>query len=138
MYEFDISGEDSLEQIVKRFGSFKKPLAEVGAFMERQTKRRFETETSPSGSKWRPLRPSTLARKKPGLKILTDSGILKAGIQFIPPTDTEVRVVANAEYAIYHQLGASRKNLSARPFMGFSKSDVTSITAIIDDYIING
>ena len=131
----DTNAATILDGYADKLKSFREPLGLVGAYLERKANIRFVTQTDPTGKKWAPLRPSTLARKKAGLPILTNTGNLRASIAFLPPSDKEVRVKPSVRYGIYHQTGTKR--MVARPFMGFEKGDAEAISRIIKRYLEN-
>jgi phage virion morphogenesis protein len=131
---FDISLEGStanFDRVAKLLSNPAPALGEIGGYLERQAKMRFVTQTAPDGSKWAPLRPSTLRYKKTKA-ILRESGAMAASITF--------RVAGNAvilkpsvDYAIFHQLGTKR--MEARPIMGFEADDAEAISKILAKYI---
>ncbi len=127
-----------LEEYRRKVGDFKSPLTDIGLYLERTTKRRFDTETDPNGVPWKPLSISTLSRKKKGLNILTDGGLLKASVEVRVSSDS-VTILSPMEYAIYHQTGTKNKDKSprmpARPFIGASTKDIQNILGILSDYL---
>lgn len=139
MFDITIDGKGfaQFDELARRLQSLDRPLGEVGAFLERKAKLRFSTETAPDGRKWVALRPSTIAQKKrlgKSSRILTRDGGMVASIAF-RVSGNAVTVKPSVDYAIYHQLGAARRNLPARPFMGFEAGDVEAIAQIIGDYL---
>ncbi|PZO39563.1 MAG: phage virion morphogenesis protein [Shackletoniella antarctica] len=108
-----------------------------GAFLERQAKLRFLKEQDPAGKPWAPLRPATVREKKRSGKssaILSRDKFLAASI-FYNVSGSEVRVKPSEEYGIFHQVGNSKRNLPARPFMGFEPGDAEKIGQIFRDHL---
>lgn len=125
------NGVQALEDVQRRLKNLRPALGQVGTYLERKAKVRFVKEQTPDGSKWAPLKPSTLSRKKTRA-ILRETGNLVNSIAFTVGTD-EVRIKPSAEYGIFHQTGT--RKMVARPFMGFEPDDEANIGEIFQDYI---
>jgi phage virion morphogenesis protein len=67
----------ALEQLSRRGQDMSPVMRAIGADMERRMLERFETKTDPTGRKWAPLKPATLAAKKGRGSILYRSGALQ-------------------------------------------------------------
>lgn len=89
-----------------RLKSLVPALKQVGEHVLRATEERFSREKAPDGSKWAPLSPSTLKRKK-GPKILTESGMLRGTIRWQLVGTTAVAIGTNKPYGRIHQLGGT-------------------------------
>jgi phage virion morphogenesis protein len=75
----------------------------IGEYLVRTTRRRFDDETDPTGRKWRLLHAATLKRKRIQ-KILTESSGLKDSVIY-SASARGVRVGTNKVYAAAHQFG---------------------------------
>lgn len=133
MLEINVStnGVRALDDVQAKLRNFRPALGEVGAYLERKAKLRFVKQQAPDGTKWAPLKPSTLLSKKTRT-ILRETGNLVNSIAFNVGAD-EVRIKPSAEYGIFHQTGT--KNMVARPFMGFEPDDAANIQQIFEDHI---
>jgi len=89
-----------------RLKSLVPALKQVGEHMLRATRAEDHTSEAPDGSKWAPLSPSTLKRKK-GPKILTESGMLRGTIRWQLMGATAVAIGTNKPYGRIHQLGGT-------------------------------
>jgi len=133
-------------------------LEEVGETLQSSTKQRFITETDPTGKKWAPNRPATLAsyfrrRGAGSKKILTDSGTLGDSIRYQltggfsvgswrSGGGRSVTVGTNLVYGAMQQYGGTRArfphlwgDIPARPYLGVSRDDRARINAIVGQYI---
>jgi phage virion morphogenesis protein len=85
---------------------------EVGEYLHLSTNQNFQSETDPDGLPWQKLLPRTIRRrtkrKKAGLAILRETGVLKGSIS-TEPTAGQVIIGAAAPYAAIHQLGGTIK-----------------------------
>jgi phage virion morphogenesis protein len=109
-------------------------LRDAAIYQEASTKKNFIRESDPDGRKWQDLKPATWLRKRSG-SILREKSILVNSITHYPVgADTWV-VGTNIEYGLYHQLGVLSKNLPARPFLGFSQTDIQRINQIFERYL---
>ena len=124
-------------------------MSEIGEYLVRSTKERFNTETDPTGKPWAPLSEEYRARKKQNRdKILTLSRDLAGSVAFRAArahVDAGVRPI----YSGTHQFGAAKGSfgstskgspipwgdIPARPFLGLSDEDEREITQIVVDYL---
>lgn len=115
-------------------------LQEIGEHLLQTSRDRFDTFTGPDGKPWKPLRPETIARKSKNKdKILTLNGYLRRLLRpEIVNAGFGVRVASDRVYARAHQLGYSKRNLPARPFIGMSRDDKRAIVAMTASYLISG
>lgn len=105
----------------------------LGNLVEGQTKRRFATKTSPDGSPWAALRPSTVARRRKGSKgILTDTGRLMGSISHTSSA-REAVVGTNVAYAPFHQHGT--RKMVARQFLGVGDRDMQEIKRAVEAWV---
>ena len=125
--------------------------------LESSTDARFETETAPDGTPWRPLKESTINNKlvaKNGKTnarggILSDRGDLRKSITYFA-TSQSVAIGTDRHYGVYHQFGTDpytiepraaealsflHPGLPARPFLGVSAADEVTITEFIRQYV---
>ena len=137
---------------------------EIGSSMVASTIHRFETETGPDGTPWRP---SARALREGG-QTLSDSGRLRASITHrVGVGGDSVAVGTNVVYAGIHQFGgrtpartirARQKqalwwpgaahpvkavrhpgsDMPARPFLGLSSGDERAIVAILERHAAEG
>lgn len=112
--------------LARKARTLHKPMREATVFMERQTKKRFLTETNPDGAAWAPLKPSTLAQKKTSA-ILRETSTLANSIAS-ESSGSVGRIYATTEYGLYHQTGTS--NMPAREFLGIGADDEAMIEKI--------
>ena len=124
-------------------------MRDIGEYLVRSTKDRFEQERAPDGSPWQPLSETTRRRKKRNKnRILTESGLLGGQIAY-QAGPAEVLVGSGRVYAGTHQFGAKRGafgrtakggpipwgDIPARPFLGLSDADANEITALVAGYL---
>ncbi|MGL4482383.1 MAG: phage virion morphogenesis protein [Lactococcus garvieae] len=105
-------------------GGAKAVLKAIGQDMVIEAQKRFNTSTGPDGSKWLPLKDSTLrkrARHGQGSMPLIASGKLKKSMGVYRATHNSVQVISNLRYANFQNFGYPPKNVPARPFMGLSR-----------------
>lgn len=121
-------------------------------YMREQFRKSFDTETAPSGKKWARLAASTI-RKEGDHPILRNKGGL---MRSVTQKRGEVRVFAgmggkeinmawghNIKLPVsggydkfqIHQLGAPRKNIPARPMIGFRWEDNTHLVRSLAQWI---
>ncbi|PDT05711.1 phage virion morphogenesis protein [Rhizobium chutanense] len=129
-------------------------MAAIGVELVGSTHMRFVTQADPEGQAWQTLNTGYAATKR-NSRILTESGRLRDSINSQASND-EVRVGTNTIYAAAHQFGAEIKpktashlffriggnmimvdsvTLPARPFLGISDEDETSIAEIVFDFV---
>lgn len=77
---------------------------EMGAVLERNVNLRFDTETAPDGSKWKPWAPSTAAaRAKEGRgTLLRYTGRMRDSLTHVADSDS-LEVGFGVPYAVYHE-----------------------------------
>ena len=123
----------------------------IGEVLVSSTKKRFEDETAPDGTKW----PKSYRASAKGGQTLSDKGRLKNSISY-QASATKVEVGTNVKYAHVHQEGMEIKAKNAkflrfrvgggwakkkkvtipkRPFLGISDEDMEEIDDTILDHI---
>jgi len=110
-------------------------LAAIGEHLAETTKRRFATSTAPDGTRWKPTRK--------GNRPLVDTGQLAHTIRWQPitggvavGTDRFADLFENG--AAVHQFGSRDGTIPARPFLGLSNDDRTTILAIVEAHLAEG
>lgn len=110
--EVNEEARQALNALVERMSDLRPFYKKVGEILESSVIDRFQTETTPDGTPWTPLRPSTLAsrlrRKKSGQGILRDSGAMRMAISHqVEEGGVRVGVASGIKYAAIHQFGGS-------------------------------
>lgn len=91
----------------------------IGEYVTQDTQERFDRQRDPDGNMWKPLKPSTLARKKTN-KILVEQGRthgLQASINY-RASKTSVSIGTNKVYAAIHQFGGKTSAHIIKPKRG--------------------
>jgi len=136
--------QQALEGLSRRLADLTPLMRRVAQVMEEGTRTHFEEERGPDGQKWKPLADSTLLaymrRASPGglltrrgntraraIKALADKKILRDSGHLAYEWDTDAgalsaRLSTKTKYAATHQFGDEKRNIPARPFLGFSES----------------
>ena len=135
---------DVLQKLTQRMGNLRPALQALGDDMLERTKQRFDSQTAPDGSAWKPLSPVTLGlfagglgksyRKKDGSLnkrdgqavagkriLIGESGDLSRQI-FSQANGNSLTLSASPVYAAIHQFGGRagrglKATIPARPFM---------------------
>ena len=99
-------------------------------------KRRFNSMETPDGMPWKPLSEKYKATKPLAVrdKILVLSGRLKDSFTYAV-SQQRIAFMTTVPYAATHQFGSAKKNIPARPFLGFSKSNLKEIEKVIDEKV---
>ena len=106
---------------------------DIGEAMLNVTRERFNTQTAPDGTPWKPLSPAYALVKKPNPdKILTRYGRLRGTLTY-QAGPKEVRIGTPLVYGATHQFG--RGAIPARPFLGLSQSDEQELLDILNDHL---
>lgn len=147
--------DKALGDLSGKLSNLEPAFRDVGEYMLRATRSRFDSQTAPDGNRWAPLKPATIKakeRRKYGKKSRTRSGRLIAKTK-ANPTDilldtfalrdqisysadgSGVRVGSPLVKARSLQLGYPERNLPPRPFLGLSAADEREIVEILSDYI---
>ncbi|WP_019500842.1 phage virion morphogenesis protein [Pseudanabaena sp. PCC 6802] len=134
---------EALQRLAEKTSDLSPAMRNIGEYMRMRAEENFANESSPDGSAWRALSPKYAAQKQKrrGIdKILQFKGDLRASIAYQLQGKDGVAIGTNVAIGAYslgaiHQLGAPRRNIPARPFLGVSDADVEEIVAIIEDFI---
>jgi phage virion morphogenesis protein len=97
----------ALEQLSRRAQDMSPVMRAIGADMERRMLERFETQTDPTGRKWAPLKPATVAAKKGRGSILYRFGALQESRNWQADARS-VRWGFGQEYAAFHEFGTKK------------------------------
>ena len=135
---FDIEIDDrqaarALAELRRRGEGMEPALRSIGELLLNSARARFDSQTSPDGEPWTPLKPRTLARKKRNRdKILTEEGRLRGTLAY-QVGDGWVEVGSPLVYGTTHQFG--RGAIPARPYLGLSSEDAADVREEILDFI---
>ena len=106
---------------------------DIGEAMLNVTRERFNTQTAPDGTPWKPLSPAyALVKKQNVAQILTLYGRLRGTLTY-QAGPKEVRIGTPLIYGATHQFG--RGAIPARPFLGLSASDEQELLDILNDHL---
>ena len=106
---------------------------DIGESMLNVTRERFNTQTAPDGTPWKPLSPAyRLIKKQNADQILTLYGRLRGTLTY-QAGPKEVRIGTPLIYGATHQFG--RGAIPARPFLGLSQSDEQELLDILNDHL---
>ena len=135
----DTQLQQRLSQLASRYLDLTPANAQIGEYLLRRTRRRFDTEIAPDGTPWNPLAASTIKAKRRRQEtgrpyrtrarpesILKDTFTLRDSITYQASRD-KVAVGTNISYGIFNQAN--------RPFLGLDDADRSEIVAIISDYL---
>lgn len=146
--------EAKLAVIAATFGDLTGLMTHLGGVLETQTDDRFETETAPDGSPWKP----SLRARQQGGKTLQDRVILKNSIHSVAGPSS-VEIGTNLIYAGVHQGGATIRaktasglrfqlpgklgwrrmmqvEIPARPYLGLSFDNGEELLEETDAYVL--
>lgn len=147
----------ALDKLAARVSSMAPVMHRVAQVMEEGVRQHFADERGPDGQRWAPLADSTLLahmrRASPGglltkrgntrakamkalaqKKILLDSGRLSHELGR-EVSSMSAMLTSVQPYAAVHQFGFEKRNIPARPYMGFSEAMSASIKGAVTDYI---
>ena len=99
-------------------------------------KRRFSAMVSPSDVPWKPLSEKYKATKPASVrdKILVLSERLKNSFTYAV-SQQRIAFMTTVPYAAAMHFGVPKKNVPARPFLGFSKTNLKEIEKVINEKI---
>lgn len=150
----DRAVQEAFRTLAFRMGNTRPVMAAIGTELVASTHMRFVTQTDPEGNAWQALNTAYAATKR-NTRILTESGRLRDSINAQAGQD-EVRVGTNVIYARVHQEGATivpkdasalvffiggdlvkakSVTLPARPYLGISAEDETSVAEIVFSFV---
>ncbi|MFC0686402.1 phage virion morphogenesis protein [Novosphingobium clariflavum] len=147
--------EAKLASLARAFGDLTPLMETFGGILETQTSERFEAETAPDGSRWKP----SLRARQDGGKTLTDRTTLRGSIHSIP-SRLSVEIGTNLVYAGVHQGGAKIRaktsaglrfqlpgglgwrrvmevEIPARPFLGLSTDNGEELLEEAEAYALD-
>lgn len=121
-----------------------------GAYMRQSALRKFR-QSGDDERRWPPLATSTIMGRRDvraakrrsranmqrviaSIKPLIDTGDLWRSITYVA-TEDSAEAGTTIPYAIFHQLGAPRTHLPARPFLTMDRRDVRRFDSLIDRYM---
>ena len=115
-------------------------LRAIGYAMRASTMKKFGEERGPEG-KWQPLQSETIRRRRTRrdrpvktTKILQDSSQLKSTIHSVAEA-ASVDIGSSLVYGPFHQLGAPRAGIPARPFLYVDDADSARIEQLALNYL---
>lgn len=128
--------------------------AEIGEYLVRATKQRFQQGVDPEGKAWAPKSPATMERyRRMGYgnrtkPLIGPSGMLSTQVLTFPTRDG-VTIGSNMKYAAVMQFGAAKGafgndaskraipwgRIPARAWLGISRDDEAAIIDIVDEHL---
>jgi phage virion morphogenesis protein len=141
----------ALGEIADRATDLTPALNDLGEYLVRKTRQRFDTSTAPDGTRWAPLAERTKKAKQrrattgrpyrtranPG-DILKDTFTLRDSITYQVANPQSLAIGTNIEYGIYHQSTQPRTKIPYRPFLGLDAADREEAIDIIRDHLSPG
>ncbi len=130
-------------------------LKDVGMVLKRRSMTSFKDQKAPefagtqvtqaAGKAWKPLAEATLAARRSGkkrgrgTKILQNTGTGKRSVTMAVDTaNISVTVGTALKYMVYQHYGTvvnGRPHIPARPFIGYAKSDISTILMILAEHL---
>ena len=118
---------------------------DIANLIKKRVLQRFDRQVDPNGVKWRPLEPSTIARKRRGgyggKAALVRTGKLRDSIKVIrgqagsryTNTGLGFRIgIENPEIAKYAAVqNRGSRHVTARKFLGIGRSDIAAVEALL-------
>lgn len=104
------------------------------------TRQRFVTKTAPDGSAWKPLKPSTIARKQGKGSLLVFDGYLRDLLRGEVGDDYS-EISSALAYSALHQLGGTPDMapgpaaVEERPYIGLSDDDIAGMLRLAVDHL---
>lgn len=142
----DAELQAALSEFIGRAEDLTPALNDLGEYLVRKTRQRFDTSTAPDGTKWAPLTDKTKKAKqrrattgKPyrtkadPSAILKDTFTLRDSITYQTGSNT-LYVGTNIEYGIYHQSEEPRTRIPRREFLGLDDADRAEAVEIFRDH----
>lgn len=145
--------EQRLGTLAHQMGDLSELMDRFGLYLEASTIDRFDDETAPDGTPWKP----SIRARETGGKTLTDKGLLRGSITYVAGPD-QVEWGSNLIYAAVHQHGATiepvnaphlrfrmpggswvtsdRVEIPARSFLGVSGEDEAQLLGLAEDYVL--
>jgi len=147
----DVAPRSAIERLLRLVGRMRPVMEAIGAYMESQTRLRFERGEAPGGEPWKP----SIRAQLEGGQTLLKSGRLRSSITYVAGED-QVEIGTNVVYAAMHQLGGTvtaksapflmfkvggrfvRKTsvtIPARPFLGVDDDNRAEIHGVLGGYL---
>jgi phage gpG-like protein len=101
--------------------------------LEEAKDKQFAYEGSYLDKKWKPLMPSTLARKR-GASILVETGKLKASFGVKEQSKKRLVYGSTSDYYAFHQLGT--RKMARRTILNVNTALEREITSLFREYLI--
>jgi phage virion morphogenesis protein len=143
----DAEIQQRLAQLTNRYLDLTPALRDVGEYMLRKTRQRFDREVSPEGNKWAPLARRTIRAKRRRVAtgkpyrtrarpedILKDTFTLRDSITYQVSNNT-LAVGTNIKHGIFHQSTEPRTKIPRRAFLGLDEDDRTEALDLIREYL---
>ena len=135
-----------LARLMQRLSNPQPMLAEVGNTIKEEARLRFVEQSSPYGSRWKPISPVTLAlrrQKGRGAQILRDTGALMNSITVQSRSASSVTVGTNLIYAAIQQFGGQagrgrKVTIPARPYLptnGLPPDQMDEVVTVLERYL---
>lgn len=115
-------------------------MLDINEMLLDSTRERFTTKTAPDGSAWKPLKPSTIARKKGKGSLLVFDGYLR-DLMRGEAGDDYSEISSALAYSALHQLGGTPEMapgpaaVEERPYIGLSDDDTENMLRMAVDYL---
>lgn len=129
-----------LRQMRNRAKNTRPAMEIIGAKMLADTMKNFSKQSNPAGMKWQALKATTLDRRRKegkGGKILMDIMTLRNSIAY-KAYQKKVDLFTNLVYSAVHQYGYPKRNIPARPYMGFIDRTTASYQRILTRWVMDG
>lgn len=128
------SGQESvltlLKELYAKTGDLEPVFRDIGEELLESHKARWKMEVSPGGEPWLPLSEETIQRKGFDL-ILREHDYLRDELHY-DVNPLALYFGTPKDYGQWHQFG---EGVPARPWLGFSQSDIQSIETLIHEYL---
>lgn len=127
-------------QKLKRFPDegVREAFSDLGPHLMASALRRAKAQRSPDNIPWAKLSPRYQARKaktRGGLGLLVFDRHLLGDRFSYQITGRTLRIGTASVYGATHQFGDTKRNIPARPFIGFSAQDKVDIVDILKEHI---
>jgi phage virion morphogenesis protein len=141
---FDIDIDDrqvkaTLDRLIRAGVSLVTPMRNIAEELLNSTQDRFDLQQSPDGVPWAPLSEKYLKSKRKRESdgadaILVLEKHLRGELAYNSGDDW-MEITAPRVYAATHQFGDDSRNIEARPFLGISDDDMSTIHGILAAYL---
>jgi phage virion morphogenesis protein len=144
----DAQLQAALTEVATQAGDLSSAMKDIGEYLLRKTRKRFNTQTAPDGTSWAPLAPSTIKAKQRRQRtgkpyrtnanpesILKDTFTLRDSITY-QASNRSLAIGTNIAYGVYPQSDRPRTKIPYRPFLGLDDADRSEIIEIIRDHLL--